>query len=302
MKKPSVTIGICAYNEAQNIRNALRSVLRQKCRSFRLRKILVICDGSIDGTPDIVRRLQQKHPIISLKYHRERLGKTARLNELYEKNTGDYLFTLDGDVVLGTDREIEIVLDVARKTHAHVVAAHQIPCNVRGFVRRILYANHCLWTEVRMRVNGGNYIQNLQGSATLLRHDFTRTMRYPAGFVTDAGYLYILASRMNTFAFSPENKVLYQPLGTLRDWIRLNHRIVSKQYRLEQAFGSDIAELCEPPFKAKVLGISIAIRKDPIFTLIALILCYSFKLIMRFQKPTVTGLWPTLTSTKVALK
>lgn len=266
-----------------------------------MQKILITIDGSADGTADIVRSMQQKYPIIALCAHKTRLGKTARLNELYQANTSDYLFTLDDDVILGTDREVETVLERARQTGAHVVAADQIPCTVAGFVRRILYANHCLWTEVRRDVNGGDYIQNLQGSATLLTRKFARRLHYPVGIPCDQKYLYIKAARSHVFAFSPKNQVIYQPIGTVGDWIRLNQRISSEDHWLHASFGKHIPELYNPPRQDRLRGMVAQIKKDPFFTLLAIGMCYLFRLILPLQRPTVTGLWPTLTSTKEAI-
>ncbi len=301
MKKTTVTIGIPLYNEAQNIGHLMESIFKQKQRSFYLQKIQVICDGSTDATVEIVKSYIKKYPIIFLKVYKQRFGKTARLNELYQANKADYLLTLDGDIILGTDMEIEKVLDVARETKSQVVAAHQIPNKIRGFIGRISYANHILWTGVRVRVNGGNYIQNLQGAATLIAREFARSLRYPVGIVCDQRYLYIKASRKNTFAFSANSKVIYQPLSTFTDWNRLNRRLLSENKYLHTEFGNDIKELYEPALKYKFQGMFAALKKDPFYTILALLTCYIFKLIMLFQKPDIDGLWPTLTSTKESI-
>ena len=172
--KKTLTIGIPVYNEAQNIEMLLKSIFKQRCISYKLQRILIISDGSYDQTVDIVKIWQRRHPEISIKVYSKRLGKAVRLNEIYEANKSDYLFTLDGDVVLGTSMEIEKVLAKTEKNNAKVVAAHQIPCKVHGFMQRISYANHCLWTEVRTSINGGDYIENLQGSATLISREFAK--------------------------------------------------------------------------------------------------------------------------------
>lgn len=300
--KLTVSVGIPAHNEAKNIAHLLESVFRQKCLSFELERIYVFCDGCTDSTAEVVTSFQKKHQIISLKDDKQRFGKTARLNELYEANDSDYLFTLDGDTVLGTDMEIEKVLKVALETKVDVVAAHQIPLQVRGFVKKILYANHCLWTEIRVHINGGDYIQNLQGSATLISRQFAKQLVYPINIPCDQSYLYIIANRKNTFAFSPKNKVIYYPLGTIGDWNRLNRRISSEHHWLIKLFGENISQLYAPPLKYRLRGMLTQIRKDPFFTILAIGISYIFKFIIPFQKPDVTGIWPTLNSTKSAIE
>ena len=55
--KPRVTVAISAFNEERNIGAFLRSVLMQKEDGFELVRILVISDGSADGTAGVVRDL-----------------------------------------------------------------------------------------------------------------------------------------------------------------------------------------------------------------------------------------------------
>lgn len=300
--KTTLTIGVPVYNEEQNIGVLLKSIFKQEQLSYILEKILIINDGSTDKTPAIINSWQKKYPLIDLKVHTKRLGKAARLNELYNTNQSDYLFTLDGDVILGTKMEIEKVLKVARKTGADVTAAHQIPCKIHGFIERISYANHCLWTEVRIGINNGNYIQNLQGSATLIKAEFAKQINYPNDIPCDQKFLYIKASQKKAFAFSSKNEIVYRPLGTLRDWIKLNQRILSEDYYLRKLYGKKIPQLYSPSFDDKWRGISVCLKIDPLFTILAIGVNYAFKVTMPFQKPTVTSVWPVLSSTKAAIK
>jgi hypothetical protein len=136
----------------------------------------------------------------------------------------------------------------------------------------------------------------------LISREYAKQIRYPVGITCDQGYLYIKASQKNAFAFSPDNKIIYRPFETLTDWYNLNHRIVSEGYSLHKLFGENIPQMYSPPFEYMKRGTISQLKKDPFFTTLALGICYGFKLIRPFQKPTVTGLWPTLTSTKTAIK
>ena len=50
VKKQTVTIGIPAYNEEQNIGVLLSKLLAQKQIHYKLKEILIYLDGSIDHT------------------------------------------------------------------------------------------------------------------------------------------------------------------------------------------------------------------------------------------------------------
>ena len=64
---PSVTVLIPAYNEAQNIAATIQNKLEQDYPSDLL-EIMVISDGSTDGTDDIVRELHPNPTHNSISY------------------------------------------------------------------------------------------------------------------------------------------------------------------------------------------------------------------------------------------
>jgi glycosyltransferase involved in cell wall biosynthesis len=92
---PSVTILIAVYNEEKHIAKCLTSLLGQ---SYRAVEIVVIDDGSTDGTSAIVnqfpsvRLLKQAH-----------LGKAKAINRGAVEATGSILFFLDGDMYFDAD-------------------------------------------------------------------------------------------------------------------------------------------------------------------------------------------------------
>src|SRR3989344_3768380 len=99
-KKLTVTIGIPAYNEQENIQAMLKSVLAQKGNNFVIKKIVVVSDGSSDQTVSKVKEIQKESHLISLVEGKTRKGKIIRLNKIYSLNKSDILFTFDADIVL----------------------------------------------------------------------------------------------------------------------------------------------------------------------------------------------------------
>src|SRR3989344_8272149 len=92
-KTPTATLSISAHNEGRNVLIFLRSVLEQVEIGFVLEKILVISDGSTDKTVEIARSLN--HQKIEIRDYPERLGKSARLNEIYHDLASDILVQSD---------------------------------------------------------------------------------------------------------------------------------------------------------------------------------------------------------------
>jgi len=85
---------IPAYNSERTIEECVNSVLGQKCQ----KEIIVIDNGSTDGTLDILKVLAEKHNITVLK--EKKRGPAAARNRGLEVARGDYIAFVDSDVVL----------------------------------------------------------------------------------------------------------------------------------------------------------------------------------------------------------
>src|SRR5690348_7964932 len=89
---PSVTLFIPAYNEADVIRRKLYNSLALEYPTDRL-QIVVVDDGSDDGTADIVREFANQG-IVLLKQH-VRQGKIAAINRAFEYAQSDIVVMSD---------------------------------------------------------------------------------------------------------------------------------------------------------------------------------------------------------------
>ncbi|WP_251372677.1 glycosyltransferase family 2 protein [Polynucleobacter sp. MWH-UH25E] len=90
-----VTILIAAYNEAMSIEATLMSLIKQEYPEKI--KIIVISDGSIDGTVDKVRSIAANHSNIELIYLQHNGGKASALNHGLSHSTTDVVITIDAD-------------------------------------------------------------------------------------------------------------------------------------------------------------------------------------------------------------
>ena len=94
--RPSVTIVVPAYNEEAVIEAKIRNSLAQLYPDGLL-EVLVVSDGSTDGTDDIVRRWAS--PAVRL-LRRPRQGKIAALNDAAVLASGDVLVLTDANSLL----------------------------------------------------------------------------------------------------------------------------------------------------------------------------------------------------------
>lgn len=100
-----VSVVIPTYNHANYLPQAIESVLAQTRPSH---EIIVVDDGSTDGTADLMRRYPQVHY-----WHRRHAGTAAALNTGIRKSTGDWICWLSADDLF-LPKKLEVQLSSAR--------------------------------------------------------------------------------------------------------------------------------------------------------------------------------------------
>lgn len=90
-----VSVIIPVYNCERFIEKAIKSVLLQP----EVFEIIVINDGSLDETQNIIENLQKKNPIIKINHHQynKNRGRSASRNLGIKKATGNFIAFLDAD-------------------------------------------------------------------------------------------------------------------------------------------------------------------------------------------------------------
>ena len=93
---PKVSVVVPSFNHAPFIQTTLRSIFNQTQAPAQL---LVIDDGSNDGSPDIIEQTLQDCPFPSELMARSNRGLCATLNEGLSRTSGDYFAYLSSDDV-----------------------------------------------------------------------------------------------------------------------------------------------------------------------------------------------------------
>lgn len=91
---PKVTAFVPSYNHAPFVEACLRSIIKQTLKPAEL---LVIDDGSTDGSPQIIERVLKDCPFSCELVERENRGLCATLNEGLARTRGDYFAYLGSD-------------------------------------------------------------------------------------------------------------------------------------------------------------------------------------------------------------
>jgi len=119
-QKPSVALVISCYNEEGVIREKLQNALELNYPEELLR-IIVVSDGSDDGTDDLVREFQNDR--VLLIRQEGRLGKTMGINLAMEQVTEEVTVFSDANAMYEPDAISRLVRNLADPQVGYVVGA-----------------------------------------------------------------------------------------------------------------------------------------------------------------------------------
>lgn len=131
MATPTVSVIIAAYNAMPYLTRCLESVVEQTIGQSAL-EVIVVNDGSTDGTPDELERFAGLHPNLIRVFHQENSGgPSAPRNVGLGHARGEYVFFLDADDWLGTET-LERMVAMSRENGTDIVLGKMVGVNGRG--------------------------------------------------------------------------------------------------------------------------------------------------------------------------
>jgi len=110
--EPQVSVVIAAHNEAACIERTVLNKLEQQYAAQCL-EVIVISDGSMDGTDEILARLAQSQPRLRWRRQEPRAGKSAALNTAIELATGEIVVFADANSMYEPNAVARIVRNFA---------------------------------------------------------------------------------------------------------------------------------------------------------------------------------------------
>ncbi len=213
--KPLVSILISAYNAEEWIEFTLDSAVAQ---TWPYKEIIVVNDGSTDGTADVVRRFAPKGVTL---VSTENRGLSAGQNEAFQHSRGDYIQYLDADDLLAPDK-IERQLEALKETESRriVLSSPWAPFYYRTrharFVRNSLCQDLTPVEWLLRKLGEGIHMQN----ATWL---VSRELAEAAGpwmenleYDQDGEYFSRVLLGSEGTRFVPDTGIFYRATGTNR--------------------------------------------------------------------------------------
>ncbi|MEK9183990.1 MAG: glycosyltransferase family 2 protein, partial [Patescibacteria group bacterium] len=90
----TLSIIIPVYNEKATLEKLLAAVEAVKLKNVK-KELVIVDDGSNDGTPDVLKNYESKYRVI---YHSKNIGKGAALRTGFAQATGDFIVIQDADL------------------------------------------------------------------------------------------------------------------------------------------------------------------------------------------------------------
>lgn len=301
MKKITITIGIPAFNEGQNIGNVLQSIMEQQANTISLQKIIINSDASSDKTNTIVNKLKKKYPLITLIENKQRKGKYFRVNELFHKAKSDVLVILDADIALkGKDFLETLVNPLVADKNAVMMAAHVELIRPDGFFAKIIHTTFVLGDFMRLSVPGYDIAANFHGAATAYKTAFVNKITIPTNLSDPHVYIYLAARKLKGFRYCPDAVILQLPPTTIKDVKQVMQRTIGKEdAKLVKIFGKKmIQESNIISLKAKLIGLLKCFLWKPFYTPFAVVMNYYFAKFARPEKIDKSPIWEINSSTK----
>ena len=275
-KLPTITIGIPAFNEEDNIQKLLTSLLNQDQPNFIIQKIVVASDGSTDATAAYAR--EKVDPRITVKNYTKRKGQAYRQNQIFFHANTDLAVLLNADVIPVDQLFLYHLISPLINKEADLTSARIIPLRSDSVI-----GNLCQWSaEWKQRLyhqlDQGDTIFLCNGIARAFSKEAYTTIRWPQITSEDA-YSYLAVKLLGMkFIYTPKAQVYYQPPDNIADHInqsvryfdsidnlstQLDHKLIKGYYNipLSKMIKISVQAFLSNPIKSMAYGLVVSYSK-----------------------------------------
>jgi SAM-dependent methyltransferase len=175
-----LSILIPVYNERYLVAELIRRVLDAPLPRALERELIVVDDGSTDGTRAILEELAEKHPEIVYRPHERNQGKAGAIRTAIGLATGEFCIFQDADLEYDP-RDYELILDPLLSGDADVVYGSRFLPRER---RRVLYYWHSVgnhFLTLLSNLTTGLNLTDMETCYKAFRTDLLKTIPIRSG-------------------------------------------------------------------------------------------------------------------------
>lgn len=236
MKNPvSISIGIPAHNEEENIAPLIKALKTQRMTHGQIAEIIVISDGSTDRTVERVQPISDER--IRLIVWEKREGLNSAQNKIVSEATGDILIILNADVLPANNMFVqEMIAPMINDDCVGLASADMTAAKPLGIFEAIIANSYEMKNNIYKALGSQNNIYLCHGQARAFSHAFYSQMNWPDEFPEDA-YSYIMCLQKRfAFRFAPRAQVIFRCPQNLSDHLWQSGRFIDGKERLMRSF------------------------------------------------------------------
>lgn len=294
----NISVGIPAYNEAGNIKQLLQSVLSQKEDGFVLQEIIVMCDGSTDGTPEKVQEVQNAHGAKRIKIHYDgkRLGKSARLDQIFRTFKGEVLVLMDADITINDKQLLSKLVAKSDFVMDGIVGINATSLPADTFFERSLEASVHVMKFIARKWNKGNNYLAFKGCLLALDGTFARSLHMPANLVSNDAFLYFAAKNQGYLPrYLEKVYAFYKSPVTFADHLNQSSRHQNSRKELAKYFDVNWKKEYAIPRMILVMSTLKQLILDPVHMISYL----GIRLVTKLKRDKhINSLWEVAVTTK----
>ncbi len=297
MKKLHITIGIPAYNEEQHIASIVSALLAQTRDRYFLDKIIVVSDGSSDKTVEKVKGLKQ--PLVEVVDSRNRMGKPARMNQIFSMTKSEVVVILDADLIIKSNNSIdELVCPFGNTGGVELVSGYAYPLQVKTFAQKIAMAGLDMWETAKQNTPGSE-MYYCGGPVRAFGRKLYSKIIFPNSSADDV-YPYLFAMQMGYgFCYTNKTDICYRLPTTLGDYIKQTTRFIKSPEIQEQNFGREVTNKhFVIGTREKMLTVIGGMGTNPFWTLMYLFVVGYIRFLEKFNRKEDKAAWDSVLSTK----
>ncbi len=269
---PSLTIGICAYNEELNIKKLLQNILFEQ-QLFGEIEVIVVCSGCTDNTVKIVKEFEEKDERIKPIIEEERKGKASAINNILSRAKSDNILFISADTLPKKNCLLKLVTHL-EDPEVGIVCGKPVPTNKStNLVGSIV---HLLWNfhdRVFVEIGKKDQIKHASEIFCIRKRIVDKI---PVEIVNDDAYLALMVKKKNwKIKYIPEAVVLISGPKTISDYLKQRRRIIWGHQQVRKITGKSPQYLFYliPLHPIKLFNLTLTLIKDSkIWTILAFLL------------------------------
>ena len=297
----TISIGIPAYNEQENIGYLLDDLLSQHLSHLSLRQILVYSDGSQDNTENIVSQYSAIHPQIKLISGSKRQGIGHGLNRLFKNMDSDIGIILNADIRINDKDFIKKITQPIVRLGIDLTSCPIVSIKTKGLIEAVLRYGETVKNKIILNTNSRDHIYLCHGPARAFSRHLYHRLNFPHSFGDDM-YSYLFAQQHHyRFLYVPNTEVLYRLPSNFKDYLHQGQRFRQSIKIMTEVFPPQfIKSQFHLPQSHSLLTILSQIILNPFYILSYLILVGLSQLnpLEKFKRGLIEGNWEIATSSK----